>query len=39
VHVFVGGRIVRSGGQELAEELETNGYEKFIKEAAAGVAS
>jgi Fe-S cluster assembly ATP-binding protein len=30
--VFVGGRIVRSGGQELAEELETNGYEKFIKE-------
>src|ERR1700723_4577458 len=28
VHVFVGGKIVRSGGQELAEELETNGYEK-----------
>src|ERR1700759_3951686 len=34
VHVFVGGKIVRSGGQELAEELETNGYEKFIKEQA-----
>src|SRR6201995_290129 len=39
VHVFVGGRIVRSGGQELAEELETNGYEKFIKEAAAPAAA
>jgi Fe-S cluster assembly ATP-binding protein len=41
VHVFVGGKIVRSGGQELAEELETNGYEKFIKEqqATAGAAS
>ncbi|NML95784.1 Fe-S cluster assembly ATPase SufC [Novosphingobium sp. TW-4] len=27
VHVLVGGRIVRSGGAELALELEENGYE------------
>jgi Fe-S cluster assembly ATP-binding protein len=26
VHVFVGGRIVRSGGPELADELERTGY-------------
>ncbi len=26
VHVLVGGRIVRSGGKELAHELEANGY-------------
>ena len=30
VHVFVGGRIVEEGGAELAEELETNGYERFL---------
>jgi Fe-S cluster assembly ATP-binding protein len=29
VHVMVGGRIVRSGGPELAEELELSGYEGF----------
>jgi Fe-S cluster assembly ATP-binding protein len=29
VHVMVGGRIVRSGGAELAEELEAKGYEEF----------
>jgi Fe-S cluster assembly ATP-binding protein len=29
VHVMVGGRIVRSGGPELAEELEASGYEMF----------
>ena len=33
VHVMVGGRIVRSGGAELAHELEASGYEAF-KEAA-----
>ncbi|MGH7307703.1 MAG: Fe-S cluster assembly ATPase SufC [Candidatus Rokuibacteriota bacterium] len=27
VHVLVGGRIVRSGGKELAQELEAKGYE------------
>jgi Fe-S cluster assembly ATP-binding protein len=30
VHVFVGGRIVAQGGPELADELEANGYEKFV---------
>ena len=29
VHVFAGGRIVESGGPELADELETNGYVRF----------
>ncbi len=35
VHVFVAGRIVRQGGPELAEELEREGYEKFITAEAA----
>ncbi len=26
VHVLAGGRIVKSGGKELAEELEKTGY-------------
>ena len=30
VHVFVGGRIVESGGAELAEQLEAEGYERFL---------
>jgi Fe-S cluster assembly ATP-binding protein len=29
VHVFSAGRVVESGGPELAEELETNGYVRF----------
>src|SRR5919108_2431662 len=29
VHVFAGGRIVSSGGAELADELEENGYVRF----------
>ncbi|MBO0676445.1 Fe-S cluster assembly ATPase SufC [Mycolicibacterium sp. S2-37] len=36
VHVFVGGRIVSSGGPELADELEAGGYERFTQAAAAG---
>ncbi|MGV0834505.1 Fe-S cluster assembly ATPase SufC [Mycolicibacterium thermoresistibile] len=36
VHVFVGGRIVESGGPELADELDANGYERFTQAAAAG---
>ena len=36
VHVFVGGRIVESGGPELADELEENGYVRFTETAAAG---
>jgi Fe-S cluster assembly ATP-binding protein len=35
VHVFVGGRIVAEGGPELAEELEREGYERFVKAEAA----
>jgi len=36
VHVFVDGRIVASGGKELAERLEAEGYDAFIpKEVAA----
>jgi Fe-S cluster assembly ATP-binding protein len=34
VHVLAGGRIVRSGGPELAEELEKNGYGAMLAEAA-----
>src|SRR3954466_8307263 len=30
VHVFVNGRVAASGGPELAEELEENGYERFV---------
>jgi Fe-S cluster assembly ATP-binding protein len=30
VHVFVGGKIVEEGGAELAEELESSGYERFV---------
>ena len=35
VHVFVDGRIVASGGPELADELEENGYVRFTRAAAA----
>ncbi len=34
VHVLAAGRIVRSGGKELALELEANGYAGLIPEAA-----
>ena len=30
VHVFVDGRIVESGGPELAERLEAEGYERYV---------
>jgi Fe-S cluster assembly ATP-binding protein len=30
VHVFVGGRIVEEGGPELAEQLEAEGYERYV---------
>ena len=36
VHVFVGGRIIASGGAELADELEENGYERFTHAATPG---
>jgi Fe-S cluster assembly ATP-binding protein len=34
VHVFSGGRIVEEGGPELADLLESEGYEKFAKAGA-----
>jgi len=34
VHVLAGGRIVASGGPELAHELEAQGYDKYAKAAA-----
>ena len=33
VHVLAGGRIVKSGGPNLAAELEKSGYEQFIEAA------
>ena len=30
VHVFVAGRIVEQGGPELAEQLEAEGYERYV---------
>ena len=35
VHVFVAGRIVSEGGPELADALEADGYDRFVKQAAA----
>ena len=35
VHVLAGGRIVKSGGKELALELEAKGYDWLMGEAAA----
>ncbi len=35
VHVFAGGRVVESGGPELADELEANGYVRFATGATA----
>ncbi len=34
VHVFVAGRIAEQGGPELAEQLEAEGYDKYVKAAA-----
>ena len=34
VHVFVDGRIVAEGGPELADALEADGYDRYIKAAA-----
>jgi Fe-S cluster assembly ATP-binding protein len=35
VHVFVQGRIAEQGGPELAERLEAEGYDRYVKAAAA----
>jgi Fe-S cluster assembly ATP-binding protein len=34
VHVFVGGRIVEEGGPELAETLEAEGYDRWVRAGA-----
>jgi Fe-S cluster assembly ATP-binding protein len=34
VHVFVAGRIAEQGGPELADALEAEGYDKYVKAAA-----
>ena len=32
-HVFVDGHIVAEGGPELADRLEVDGYDRFVKAA------
>ncbi len=39
VHVFVDGRIVEQGGPELADRLESEGYDRFLSAAAASAAA
>ena len=34
VHVLSAGKIVKSGGKELAHELEANGYAEFVEKVA-----
>jgi Fe-S cluster assembly ATP-binding protein len=31
VHVFVNGRIAEQGGPELADQLEAEGYDKYVR--------
>jgi Fe-S cluster assembly ATP-binding protein len=38
VHVFVGGRIVAEGGPELADTLEAEGYDRWVKGAGPAAA-
>ena len=33
IHIMVKGKIIKSGGKELAHELEAKGYDEIIKEA------
>lgn len=33
VHVFVAGRVAESGGSELADQLEAEGYDRYVKAA------
>ena len=35
IHVLIDGRIVKSGGPELAQELETSGYARIAEEVGA----
>ena len=34
VHVFVAGRVAEEGGAELAERLEAEGYDRYVRESA-----
>ena len=34
VHVFIAGKVAESGGQELAERLEAEGYDRYARQAA-----
>jgi Fe-S cluster assembly ATP-binding protein len=34
VYVFVDGRVAEAGGPELADQLEAEGYDKYVKAAA-----
>ena len=34
VHVFVDGKVAESGGKELADQLEAEGYDKYLKAGA-----
>jgi Fe-S cluster assembly ATP-binding protein len=35
VHVFVAGRVAEQGGAELAERLEAEGYDRYVRAGAA----
>ena len=34
VHIMAAGRIIKSGGKDLALELEAHGYDRIVKAAA-----
>jgi Fe-S cluster assembly ATP-binding protein len=38
VHVFVAGRVAEQGGHELADRLEAEGYDRYVRAAAAAGA-
>ncbi|TDN44693.1 iron-regulated ABC transporter ATPase subunit SufC [Curtobacterium flaccumfaciens] len=38
VHVFVAGKVAEQGGPELAERLESEGYDRYVQAAAAAAA-
>jgi Fe-S cluster assembly ATP-binding protein len=38
VHVFVAGRVAEQGGSELAERLEAEGYDRYVRASAAAGA-
>jgi len=39
VHVFVDGKVADEGGPELADQLESEGYDKYVSAAAAAAAT